>query len=310
MEVVITDMDYEVDYFQSAVVPIGAERPKRILILGSSGQVGAYLSEYLRSEGYEVLEFDIVNDPSQDMTVIPNGELEAKIYMADFVYFLAFDVGGSHYLKKYQHTFKFIDNNTRLMANAFGLIEKYNKPFIFASSQMSNMSYSPYGVMKRVGELYTKSLNGVIVKFWNVYGIEKDMEKAHVITDFIRKGFESGNIDMMTDGTEAREFLYAEDCCEALHKLMGSYSELNCNDELHITTGNYTTILEIAEIIQRLFSNIGKEIIISPAESKDEVQKDARNVPDPYIRKFWRSKTSVKEGITKVFEEMRKDYDS
>ena len=310
MEVVITDMDYEVDYFQSAVVPIGAERPKRILILGSSGQVGAYLSEYLRSEGYEVLEFDIVNDPSQDMTVIPNGELEAKIYMADFVYFLAFDVGGSHYLKKYQHTFKFIDNNTRLMANAFGLIEKYNKPFIFASSQMSNMSYSPYGVMKRVGELYTKSLNGVIVKFWNVYGIEKDMEKAHVITDFIRKGFESGNIDMMTDGTEAREFLYAEDCCEALHKLMGSYSELNCNDELHITTGNYTTILEIAEIIQRLFSNIGKEIMISPAKSKDEVQKDARNVPDPYIKKFWRSKTSVKEGITKVFEEMRKDYDS
>ena len=310
MEVVITDMDYEVDYFQSAVVPIGAERPKRILILGSSGQVGAYLSEYLRSEGYEVLEFDIVNDPSQDMTVIPNGELEAKIYMADFVYFLAFDVGGSHYLKKYQHTFKFIDNNTRLMANAFGLIEKYNKPFIFASSQMSNMSYSPYGVMKRVGELYTKSLNGVIVKFWNVYGIEKDMEKAHVITDFIRKGFESSNLDMMTDGTEAREFLYAEDCCEALHKLMGSYDDLSSNDELHITTGNYTTILEIAEIIQRLFSNIGKEIIISPAESKDEVQKDARNVPDPYIRKFWRSKTSVKEGITKVFEEMRKDYDS
>ena len=310
MEVVITDMDYEVDYFQSAVVPIGAERPKRILILGSSGQVGAYLSEYLRSEGYEVLEFDIVNDPSQDMTVIPNGELEAKIYMADFVYFLAFDVGGSHYLKKYQHTFKFIDNNTRLMANAFGLIEKYNKPFIFASSQMSNMSYSPYGVMKRVGELYTKSLNGVIVKFWNVYGIEKDMEKAHVITDFIRKGFESGNIDMMTDGTEAREFLYAEDCCEALHKLMGSYDDLSSNDELHITTGNYTTILEIAEIIQRLFSNIGKEIMISPAESKDEVQKDARNVPDPYIRKFWEPKTSVKEGITKVFEEMRKDYDS
>ena len=309
MEVVITDMDYEVDYFQSAVVPIGAERPKRILILGSSGQVGAYLSEYLRSEGYEVLEFDIVNDPSQDMTVIPNGELEAKIYMADFVYFLAFDVGGSHYLKKYQHTFKFIDNNTRLMANAFGLIEKYNKPFIFASSQMSNMSYSPYGVMKRVGELYTKSLNGVIVKFWNVYGIEKDMEKAHVITDFIRKGFESGNIDMMTDGTEAREFLYAEDCCEALHKLMGSYDDLSSNDELHITTGNYTTILEIAEIIQRLFSNIGKEIMISPAKSKDEVQKDARNVPDPYIKKFWRSKTSVKAGITKVFEEMKKNYE-
>jgi len=227
---------------------------------------------------------------------------------SDFVFFLAFDVGGSHYLKKYQHTFKFIDNNTRLMANVFGYLEDYSKPFVFASSQMSNMSYSPYGVMKRVGELYTKSLNGLIVKFWNVYGIEKDMEKAHVITDFIHKGFETGVIDMMTDGTEAREFLYAEDCCEALETVMGNYDRLNSDDELHITTGSHTTILEIAEIIKRLFSNIGKDVVIQPAESKDEVQKDARNVPDPYIQKFWKSKTSVKEGITKVFEEMKKDF--
>ena len=301
MEVVITDMDYEVDYYE--------EKTRKILVLGSGGQVGAYLTEYLRCADVEVMEFDITNGSHQDMTMIPNGELEAKIYMADFVYFLAFDVGGSHYLKKYQHTFNFIDNNTRLMANAFGLIEKYKKPFVFASSQMSNMSYSPYGVLKRVGELYTKSLGGLIVKFWNVYGIEKDMNKAHVITDFIRKGFESGDIDMMTDGTEAREFLYAEDCCEALETVMDEYDNLSCDDELHITTGVYTTVLEIASEIKSLFSGIGKEIKITPAQSKDEVQKDARNEPDPYIKEFWQPTTSVKEGLKKVFEEMKKDYE-
>ena len=282
---------------------------KKILILGSSGQVGAYLTDYLREKGNEVFEFDVTNGPNQDLTTIPNGQLEALIYLSDFVYFLAFDVGGSHYLKKYQHTFKFIDNNTRLMANAFGLIEKYNKPFVFASSQMSNMSYSPYGVLKRVGELYTKSLGGLIVKFWNVYGIEKDHDKAHVITDFIRKGFESGDIDMMTDGTEAREFLYAEDCCEALETVMDEYDNLSCDDELHITTGVYTTVLEIAEEIKSLFSGIGKTITVTPAQSKDEVQKDARNVPDPYIKEFWQPTTSVKEGLKKVFEEMKKDYE-
>ena len=301
MEVVITDMDYEVDYYE--------EKTRKILVLGSGGQVGAYLTEYLRCDDVEVMEFDITNGSHQDMTMIPNGELEAKIYMADFVYFLAFDVGGSHYLKKYQHTFNFIDNNTRLMANAFGLIEKYKKPFVFASSQMSNMSYSPYGVLKRVGELYTKSLGGLIVKFWNVYGIEKDMNKAHVITDFIRKGFESGDIDMMTDGTEAREFLYAEDCCEALETVMDEYDNLSCDDELHITTGVYTTVLEIAEEIKSLFAGIGKTITVTPAQSKDEVQKDARNVPDPYIKEFWQPTTSVKEGLKKVFEEMKKDYE-
>ena len=282
---------------------------KRILILGSSGQVGAYLTDYLEAKGYEVEGFDIVNGRHHDMTKIPNPELHRKIMLAEYVFFLAFDVGGSHYLKKYQHTFDFINNNTRLMAQTFGLLEQYNKPFLFASSQMSNMSYSPYGVLKRVGELYTKSLNGLIVKFWNVYGIEKDMAKAHVITDFIRKGFETGNIDMMTDGTEEREFLYAEDCCEALETVMLQSRDFDSDSELHITTGVSTSILEIAQHIQSLFKEIDKEVELAPSPSKDEVQKDARNVPDPFINKWWTPRTSVSDGIKKVFEEMKKNYE-
>jgi len=281
----------------------------RVTILGSSGQIGAYLTEYLRKKGHEVTEFDKNHDEKEDMTVIPNLKLHGAIMNSDFVFFLAFDVGGSHYLKKYQHTFGFLDNNARMMVNAFEYIQQYNKPFVFASSQMSNMSYSPYGVMKRVGELYTKSLNGLIVKFWNVYGIENDMEKAHVITDFIAKGFETGTIDMMTDGTEQREFLYAEDCCEALETVMGKYSDFTSSDELHITSGVSTSILEIAKTIQLYFSGEEKEVKIIPASSKDEVQKDARNIPDPYIRKWWEPKTSITEGIGKVFTEMRKNYE-
>ena len=280
----------------------------KVTILGSSGQVGAYLTEYLRKKGHEVIEFDKNFDVKHDMTVIPNIKLHGAIHQSDFVFFLAFDVGGSHYLKKYQHTFNFIDNNARMMVNAFEHIARYKKPFVFASSQMSNMSYSPYGVMKRVGELYTRSLNGLIVKFWNVYGIEKDMEKAHVITDFIVKGFETGNIDMMTDGTEEREFLYAEDCCEALETVMEKYSDFTSDNELHITSGISTSILGIARTIQSLFKEIGKEVGVAPSPSKDEVQKDARNVPDPYIRKWWEPKTSITEGIGKVFEEMKKNY--
>ena len=286
------------------------EGKKRVLILGSSGQIGAHLTEYLKAKDYDVREFDAVNGEHQDMTEIPNIELHRNIMVADFIFFLAFDVGGSHYLKKYQHTFNFINNNTRVMANAFTLIEKYNKPFVFASSQMSNMSYSPYGVMKRVGELYTKSLGGLIVKFWNVYGIERDMEKAHVITDFIRKGFETGTIDMMTDGTEEREFLYAEDCCEALETIMEQYSDFTSDDELHITSGASTSVLEIAQQIQLYFGGISKEVQIVPSSSKDEVQKDARNIPDTYIRKWWKPKTNITLGIGKVFEEMKKDYEN
>ena len=281
----------------------------KILNLGSSGQIGAYLSEYLRGKGHEVIEFDRNHHHGQDMTQIPNHNLDRAVRECDFCFFLAFDVGGSRYLKKYQHTFRFLDNNARLMTQTFGLLEKYNKPFVFASSQMSNMSYSPYGVMKRVGELYTKSLGGKIVHFWNVYGIEKDMEKAHVITDFIKKGFETGNISMLTDGTEQREFLYAEDCCEALEAVMNNYDELTSEDNLHITSFKQTTILEIAEIIQFLFEKLGRKVTVSPAESKDEVQKDKRNEADTYITKWWKPKTSIQDGVTNVFNDMRKIYD-
>ena len=280
----------------------------KITILGSSGQIGSYLTEYLRKKDYEVFEFDIVNGEYQDMTHIPNTYLRNAIMNCDFVFFLSFDVGGSHYLKKYQHTFNFIDNNARMMVNVFGLIDQYEKPFVFASSQMSSMSYSPYGVLKRVGELYTKSLQGLIVKFWNVYGIERDMEKAHVITDFIHKGFKTGKIDMMTDGKEQREFLYAEDCCEAMETILQNYNSFSSDDELHITTGASTSILEIAQYIQVLFKKINLEIDIVPNKSKDEVQKDARNVSDPYIKKWWTPKTNIVDGLSKVFDEIKLEY--
>ena len=281
----------------------------KILNLGSGGQIGAYLSDYLRKKGHDVFDFDITNGPEQDLTLIPNLSLEHYVKESDFVFFLAFDVGGSRYLKKYQHTFDFINNNTRLMTNVFGLLEKYRKRFIFASSQMANMSYSPYGILKTVGELYTKSLNGLTVKFWNVYGIEKDHEKSHVITDFIRRGFEEGQFEMMTDGTEERQFLYAEDCCRGLETIMECYTDFKPEDDLHLTSFHWNTIKEVAEIISGQFNIIEKyDVKIKPGTSKDSVQLDKRNEASNYIHGWWIPETTIDQGIAKVFNEMKNDW--
>ena len=282
---------------------------KKVAVLGSSGQIGAYLTEYLREKDYFVREFDIANDVHEDMTHIPNPFLRNVIMDSDFVFFLAFDVGGSHYLKKYQHTFKFINNNTRMMANVFGYLEQYNKPFVFASSQMSNLSFSSYGILKNVGELYTKSLGGLVTKFWNVYGIEKDYEKSHVITDFIRKGFESGVIDMITDGQEEREFLYAQDCCDALEIVMNKYNDFKSDDELHVTSFNSIKIIDIAMLIQQQFSFIGKKVDIKPSIDIDTVQQNSKNIASKYLLNWWTPSTTLDSGIAKVFTSMKKYYD-
>ena len=190
------------------------------------------------------------------------------------------------------------------MANTFDLLKTYDKKFVFASSQMSNISFSPYGLLKRLGEFYTKSIGGLITKFWNVYGIEKDYEKSHVITDFIKKGFETGVIDMITDGQEEREFLYAQDCCEALEIVMNNYDEFKSEDKLDITSFSSIKIIDLAKIVQKKFSSMGKKVDIKPSIDTDTVQQNSKNIASKYLLNWWTPSTSLDDGIEKVFKEM------
>ena len=265
------------------------------LILGSSGQIGSHLVPYLQEKNIESIEFDLIRTKYEDLRINNNTLLEKYIDECDFVYFLAFDVGGSRYLQTYQNTYTFIENNVKLMDQTFGLLHKYNKPFIFTSSQMSNMDYSPYGTLKRLGEYYTNTLNGLIVKFWNVYGIEHDENKSHVITDFIKKALTHRKINMLTDGSEERQFLYADDCSECLLTLSQKMKDLDKSKEYHITNFKWSKIIDVAKFIQK---NIECEII--PANRKDAVQLNKKNEPNEHILNYWKPKTILEEGINKM----------
>ena len=271
----------------------------KYLILGSSGQIGHSLIQWCDQNALSYIEFDLVRDSAEDLRTEDNDRLKTAVADADFVMFLAYDVGGSRYLKGKQDQFEFISNNARLMEYTFCVLKESKKPFIFVSSQMANLSFSPYGALKAVGEHYARALGGIVVKLWNVYGIETDMEKSHVITDFIRKASETGVIDMITDGTESRQFLHAEDCSRCLITLAEQYGSIPRDKELHIASGEWHTILEVAEIISGLFPGTK----IQPADCKDDVQKNSLIDPDPYIRGIWDPKISLKTGI----EQIKKD---
>jgi nucleoside-diphosphate-sugar epimerase len=268
---------------------------KNILVLGSSGQIGNSLCNFLRKKNYNVFEFDIERIKNEDLRI--KDVLDKILLDVDFVFFLAFDVGGSRYLEKLEKTFEFIENNSKIMVNTFESLNKSKKPFIFASSQMSNMSYSSYGVLKMLGEYYTKSLDGIVVKFWNVYGIETNEEKSHVITDFIKMS-RNGKIKMRTDGEEFRQFLYADDCSEALEIMMNNYTDINRGESIDITNFEWTKILDLANII----SNIQKCEVVK-GESVD-LQKDKQNEPNNYILNYWRPKTSLEEGVKNILKEI------
>lgn len=274
----------------------------KYLVLGSAGQIGIPLCEYLKSLNHEILTFDVVDNKDEDLRISNNTKLDAYMKECDFIFFLAWDVGGSRYLAKYQDTIDFIQNNVKIIANTFESLKKHNKPFIFASSQMANMSYSTYGITKSLGEKSAAALNGITVKFWNVYGPEHDLEKSHVITDFILKAKNTGVIDMLTDGTEYRQLLHATDCSKCLYTLSLKYNELPRDQEYHITSFEWASILDVAKIIANNFPGT----TVKPAASKDTVQQDKRNEADPSILNYWKPEISLEDGIKDIIKFMEK----
>lgn len=268
----------------------------KFLVLGSEGQVGASLVDFLKRNNHDVLTFDIIENQNMDLRI--PGAVDDYIKKSDFVFFLAFDVGGSVYLKKYQNTYDYIDNNVKIMCNTFDAIRRHSKPFIFSSSQMSSMGFSTYGCLKSIGEHYTKSLNGLTVKFWNVYGIEKDLNKSHVITDFVLMAKNNKKIKIKTTGEEKRQFLYSEDCCEALYALALNYNILDKNKSYDIASFEWTKIIDIADIISSLYSGT----TVETSESFDLIQNNTQNEPNRNILTLWNPKTDLISGITKIKE--------
>lgn len=269
----------------------------KILVLGSAGQIGSSVCKYLKKNNHEFVCWDIVDSEKQDLRVY-NEDLVNCMRDVDFVYYFASDVGGAKYLDKYQDSYQFITNNIKIMSNVFDSLEKTKKPFIFTSSQMADIPESTYGFLKILGEKITSKLNGITVRLWNVYGKEHDEEKFHVITDFIKMAKTNGVINLRTDGKESRQFLSAEDFCECLWLLTNQYDSLDRDKNYHISSFEWITILDIANIVSQIS---GCEIKTS--NNKDNTQMNRMNEPDKYVLTFWQPKTPIFDGIKKLYDE-------
>ena len=261
----------------------------KILVLGSEGQIGQYFQS---CEGLEILRSDVALSANMDLRIPGNPTVAAQLGQADMVIFLAFDVGGSAYLEKVQGSVDYLDHNLMLLKNTFRLLKNTNKPFIYVSSQMSNMIDSTYGMLKRIGEFYAKALGGITVRLWNVYGEEHDTEKFHVITDFINMA-RDGVIQMRTYGYEQRQFLWAEDCVDAFYALVANYADLDPQKYYDITSFQWTSIIDLARMIADLTPGT---VAIRPGDKLDETQK-IFNTPTEEILDYWQPTTSLSDGI-------------
>lgn len=270
----------------------------KILVLGSEGQLGKTVSNYLRRRGVEVVPWDIKLTTQQDLRRY-NPELLHVMNDCDFVYYFASDVGGAKYLEKHQYTYRFIKDNMAIMMNTFDALKATQRPFLYTSSQMATLLNSSYGQLKFLGEKMTSDIGGLTVRLWNVYGVEPNSEKSHVITDFIKMAKTGKRIKVRTDGEESRQLLYSEDCAECFLKLTELYGVLDRDKNYHVTSFEWVTVREVAELIARLTNST-----VEFSTDKDKTQCNSMHPPDEYIKKFWQPSTTLEQGILDIYDKI------
>lgn len=121
---------------------------------------------------------------------------------------------------------------------------------------------APYGVAKRA--LFTGAaayreeygLNAICLLPANLYGPGDnfDLQSAHVIPSLIRRMSEardtgSRSVTLWGDGTPTREFLFVEDCADAL---MLAYELYDKSTPLNVGTGQEISIRDLASQVARV----------------------------------------------------------
>jgi len=261
----------------------------RNLVLGSKGFIGSYLCDHLISQGDQVTGIDIKISKFHDLR---EGKLELD--GIDRVYFLAWDVGGAKYLYRRDTQMQQMENNSKILCNIMPQLIESNIPFLFASSRLAQFTDNPYGVAKRMGEIWTLlSKNGIALRIWNAYGsVEKIDEKSHVISDLISKAITTGVIDLMTDGSEIRKFTHLFDICSAFTYAISNHKGLYdiLDDE------KWISILDIATIIAKL---TGANIQLGMTKQNTVGSKEIGRIPG------WKNTINLEDGIRKMVDQYK-----
>jgi len=208
--------------------------------------------EYLIKKGVKIIEGDIIN--SEEILDASKNQ--------DIVIHLAAKISVIKSIKNPLETFEVNVNGT---TNVLIACEKNNiKKLIVSSSAavygqgvkgikiVENKKLkpiSPYGESKmRMEEqideyVRNKKIKCIILRFFNIYGINQSDEYAGVITKFLKRIKQGKNLEVFGNGMQTRDFVSIKDVINSinnaiLYKKSGTYN---------IATGEAITIKKLAE---------------------------------------------------------------
>lgn len=303
----------------------------RVLITGSSGQIGTNLGLKLLAQGHDVFGIDIRPNPwteriptlLQDLSTSYHhfqggiGHVSYPRELAIVVHFAAH--AKVHELVEQPDRAL---NNITMTFNVLEFCRHNNLPLIFSSTRevygdiqhyITEESYadfafteSPYSASKIASEAFVYSyarcydLKYMVFRFSNVYGrYDNDIERMErVIPLFIRKIKRQEPITIYGEG-KLLDFTYIDDCIDGVQKgmeLLVNGQELN--HTINLAYGQGSSLITMANYIGACLG-IEPQIIVEPSR-KGEVTRYVANIGKARAILGYNPKTPLKEGIQKA----------
>ncbi|GGA63205.1 GDP-L-fucose synthase [Flavobacterium palustre] len=304
------------------------DKQDKIYIAGHRGMVGSAILRALEAQGYS--NFLLRTSSELDLR---NQEAVADFFAEekpDYVFLAAAKVGGI----VANNTFRgdFIYENLMIQNNVIhqAYVNKVKKLMFLGSSciypkmapQPLKEDYLLTGLLEPTNEPYAIAkiagikmcdgyrsqygCNFISVMPTNLYGPNDnyDLKNSHVLPAMLRKFITAkrngeASVTIWGTGTPKREFLHADDLAAACLYLMENYDEEGL---VNIGVGEDISILDLAILVKKIVGFEGE--ILTDTSKPDGTPRKLMDV-SKLSSLGWKAKTSLEEGIQKVYDEIK-----
>ena len=303
---------------------------KKILITGSSGQVGSHLVEHFIDK-YEVVGLDIkksgikvVDDVTKLYDIRDLKPMKKSLKNVDLIIHAAAQLDAKRSIEG-----PIFDANINIIGtlNLLELARKSNKLSKFinisSSSVYGNSKYlpidekhplvpiSPYGLSKLVAEkyciLFNKLFNLPVVSLrpFNIYSSREDSSEGFIsiIYRFVERVKNNEPLIIHGDGKQLRNFIHVKDIISFIDLIIDKKGI--AGEVYNLGSGKPTNILDIARLVLKINGKDENENIIFQKLDEEEIEDSYADIKKAN-KLGWKPEISMEDGIKEIIELYKK----
>jgi UDP-glucuronate decarboxylase len=301
---------------------------KIILVTGGAGFIGSNLCHRLIQDGNKVICVDNLStgklENIQDLINHPNfvfkkHDITKTLFLprVDEIYHLACPASPPQYQN---NPLKTIKTSIKGMWNILKICKQQRCKLLFTSTSeiygdplehpqkeeyWGNVNpigtRSCYDESKRLCETiiyeYRKkhNLDLKIVRIFNTYGPNMDLNDGRIITNVIRAGIQNQSLTINGNGEQTRSFCYVDDMIEGLLKMMSS------KEQGPINLGNPTCEFTINKLVTLYHEISGNKLEIKyELYDKDDPKQRKPDITKAKDNLGWEPKINLEEGLKRM----------